>query len=519
MKKRIFALLLALVLTVGLVSGCGSESGNEEGSAEKVFNMAISELPDVLNPTDGTDAAMTYLLALYERMYSIDADGNYDYYLAESCTPSDDGMTYTIKLREDATWSDGTPVTADDLIFTVAYYQTGAPSTVSTLLGGYTANKVDDHTVDLVLDTFVGSFFNDLCWMRLIPSHVFEGNVEAVDGSEKLSGTDVVTSGPYTIAEWNSGESLILQAREDYYRGKPVIDKLNFIVMPDSNAQELAFSTGDLSVLEISNVETYNKYNTADYNMTVFPANKVVHLRFNPDGQGGQGLTDDERNAFALAIDRDELVQTVYGSDVLATPAHSCFVSAQTYYNADLTHEQDLEQAAALAESTGLKDKTVTIIYGNYSAEGEGIATVLQQQLSKAGINAVVQGYDATAYYTRVFHVVFGATDTPEATDWDYAVGFDSGLYGDASSSMVSYSTMGMLGAEASGLMLAAYSNPDDAQREALFKQAQAANDEGHYLIPLAETNVVVAAQKNVTGVDAVKIKPIFADYWVLNVE
>ena len=534
MKKRLFTLLLAMLMVVSMFAGCGSTADSGEAQApaqeqpqaekpaevaEKVFNMAIADLPEVLNPADGTDSAMTYLLAMYERLYNVDADGNYHFYLAESCDVSEDGLTYTVKLRKDATWSDGTLITADDLLFTVAYYQTYVTSVVSTLTSGYTANKVDDHTVELVLESITGSFYDDLCWIRMIPSHVFDGNIDIVDGSEKLTGTGVVTSGPYTIAEWNSGESLILKAREDYYRGKAPIDKLNFIVMPDANAQKLAFENGELSALGISDVETYNKYNNENYNLVTFPAGKVVHLQYNPDGQQGQGLTDDERLAVELSLNREEIATAVYGNDVLASPAHSCFASTQAYFNADITHAQDIEKATALAESSGLKDKTITIIYNNFSAGSEGVAVVVQQQLAQIGVQAVVQGYDAAAFYPRAFHAAFGAFDTAEATDWDYAVGFDGGLYGDASSSMVTYSFMGLLGEAGSGLMLAAYSTADVAQREELFKQAQVATDASHYFPSLVETNVVIATQKNVVGADTIKISPFFADYWALDIK
>lgn len=518
MKKRVLSLCLGTILILSMLMGCSSESGSEE--TEKVFNMAIGEMPEVLSPTDGTDTAMTYLQAMYERLYYVDADGNEAYLLAESCEASEDGLTYTLKLNEDATWSDGTPITSEDVLFTVEYYQNYAQSVVSTLTSGYTANEVNEHTVELVLETPTGSFRNDFGSVRLIPSHVFDGNVDEVDGSDKLTGTEVVTSGPYTIAEWNAGESFVLKARDDYYRGKADIDTLNFIVMADENSQELAFDKGELSVIEISSAEAYEKYSEDDnYNMVTFPAGKVVHLQYNPDGQNNQGLSEDERLAVALSLSREEIAETAYGNEALAAPAHSVFASTQEYFNDEITHEQDLDQAKELVDASGMKDKTITIIYNNLSAGSEDIAVVIQQELTQAGMNVQVQGYDPTAYYGRVFHAVMGAADTAEATDWDYAIGFESGLYGDSSSNMVTRSTMGMLGEEGSAMMLQAYTTPDEEERAELFKQAQVATDEGNSFIPLVETNAVLVTQKNVTGADAVKVKPIFVDYWSLGIE
>ncbi len=521
MKKRILAICMVMLMTITGLIGCGSDAGSEDtqGTTEKKFNMAISEMPEVLSPTDGTDSAMTYLQAMYERLYAEDADGNMHYYLAESYDVSADGMKYTVHLNPDAVWSDGTAITADDVVFTLSYYQTHAQSVVSTLQSGYSVAAVDEKTVEITMERPTGSFYSDLGSVRLMPSHVFEGNIDAVDGSEKLTGTGVVTSGPYVISEWNAGESMVLSAREDYYRGKANIETLNFIVMPEANSQELAFERGELSCLEISTVDVYDKFNTDDYNMTVFPAGKVVHLQYNPDGQEGNGLSDEERNAVALAIDREEIAAVAYGNDTLAMPANSCFATTQKYYNDEITHEQDVEGAKALVESTGLADKTMTIIYNNFAPGSENIAVVLQQQLTEAGMNVQVQGYDATAFYGRVFHTVMGITDAPEALDWDWAVGFDGGLYGDASAAMVSYAFMGLFGEEGSGMMLGASVTPDEAEREAIFKQAQVVVDQANTFISLVETNTVVATHKNVTGVDAVKSKPIFLDYWSLGIE
>lgn len=519
MKKRVLSLFLVAAMAVGVFTGCSSDSGEKEETA-KVFNMPIGEMPEVLAPTDGTDTAMSYLQAMYERLYYTDADGEESFLLAESCEPSEDKLTYTLKLKDDLTWSDGEPITAEDVLFTVEYYQTYAQSVVSTLTSGYTATEVDEKTVELKLETPTGSFRNDFGSVRLIPSHVFDGDVDAVDGSEKLAGTEVVTSGPYTIAEWNAGESMVLKAREDYYRGKAAIETLNFIVMPEENSQKLALDNGEVSAVEITSVEDYEKYSNDDnYNVTVFPAGKVWHLLYNPDGQNNEGLSADERLAVELSLNREEIVETAFGDEVFAMPANTCFASTQEFFNEEITHEQDIDQAKELVASTGMADKTITIIYNNLSPGSEQMAVVIQQELTQAGMNVQVQGYDPTAYYGRTFHVVMGATDTAEATDWDFAIGFESGLYGDSSSNMVTRSTMGMLGEAGSGMMLQAYTTVDDAEREELFKKAQVLTDEGHAFISLVETNTVIVSPKNVKGVDAVKVKPIFLDYWSLDIE
>lgn len=105
MKKRVLALCLIVAMSAGLAVGCGSESGDDGAektdkakkteNTEKVFNMPIGAMPEVLAPTDGTATAMTYLQAMYERLYCIDSEGEYTYFLADSCEGSEDALTYT----------------------------------------------------------------------------------------------------------------------------------------------------------------------------------------------------------------------------------------------------------------------------------------------------------------------------------------------------------------------------------------------------------------------------------------
>lgn len=523
MKRRALAVCLALAMTVGMMAGCGSKDASKSsssGSEAKVYNMAVAAFPDTLNPTANVDVNMAITQALFDCLYATDANGDTTYYLAKSCEASDDGLTYTLTLRDDATWSDGEKITADDVIFTTNYYLQYVSSAVVSLTQGYTCEKVDDQTVEFKLEAPESSFQNDLGSIRLIPAHVFNDDIDSVDGSDYLNSEKLVGSGAYTIDEINAGESYVLKARDDYYGGKAAMETLNIRLMSDSNSQQMAFDNGELSSITISTVDDYDKYNTDDYNLTTFSSGQVIHLQYNPDGQSNQGLSTDERSAIAKAIDRDEIVSTVYGSDEFAKPADSMFATTQKYYDDSIKHEVDTEGAKALAESSGLKDKTVHIIFNTTLENAEAIGVVIQQQLAEAGIKAEVQGYDPTAYYTRVFHAMAGTDKSAaEATDWDYAIGSDSGMYGDASANQLTYSYMGLLGEQTSGLVIGAYGTADETQREAMFKQAQQSVDEEMYWVPLVEETTVIVSQKNITGYDKNMQKPLFINYSAFDVK
>ena len=524
MKRRALAVCLALAMTVGMMAGCGSKdaskSNSSSGSEAKVYNMAVAAFPDTLNPTANVDVNMAITQALFDCLYSTDANGDTTYYLAKSCEASDDKLTYTLTLRDDATWSDGEKITADDVIFTTNYYQKYASGAFISLTQGYTCEKVDDQTVKFTLDSFESSFGKDLGSIRLLPAHIFNDDIDSVDGSEYLNSEKLVGSGAYTISEMNTGESYVLKARDDYYGGKPGMEILNMRLMSDSNSQQMAFDSGELSSIIVSTADDYKKYNTDDYNVTTFSSGQVIHLQYNPDGQSNQGLSADERSAVAKAIDRDEIVKTAYGSEDLAKPSDSMFASTQKYFDDSIKHEVDTEGAKALAESTGLKDKTLHIIYNTTLKNAEAIGVVVQQQLAEAGIKAEVQGYDPAAFYQRTFHAAMGNDKTAtEATDWDYAIGSDSGMYGDASANQLTYAFMSLFGEQASGLVIGAYGTADETQREAMFKQAQQAVNANGYWISLVEENTVIVSQKNIVGYDKNMQKPVFINYSAFDVK
>lgn len=148
MKKRLLALLMAAAMMMA-TAACGSETTTaennttstteqttEEGGSEEAasteeststesndtFTVAISYMPDSLSPqTGGSDDYTSMTRPLFDHLFLENIEGGLDYYLADSLEVSDDGLTYTVHLREDATWSDGTPITTADVQFVADY--------------------------------------------------------------------------------------------------------------------------------------------------------------------------------------------------------------------------------------------------------------------------------------------------------------------------------------------------------------------------------------------------------------
>jgi peptide/nickel transport system substrate-binding protein len=165
---------------------------------------------------------------------------------------SEDGLTITIPLREGVVWTDGTPVTAQDYVFTYEMImadgnavQTRYP--YDTYVESVTA--LDDYTLQIVMNEPYVAWavgFNT----NWLPKHVLEPVFEAegtIDNAE-WNRNQTVTNGPFKLKEWQAASHLILEANNDYWRGRPILDQLFIRIVPDDEAQMASIKAGDVDI-------------------------------------------------------------------------------------------------------------------------------------------------------------------------------------------------------------------------------------------------------------------------------
>ena len=140
--------------------------------------------------------------------------------IAESYEISEDGLDYTFHLRDDVTFHDGTPVTAEDVVFSLETYQASEyqGSQISMMTG---VEAVDENTVVCHLDTPYAPFLQGILSPYIFPKAYYESDPEAV-------ATNPIGSGPYKFVSRTTGSNIILESNEDYYRGAPAIKNITF---------------------------------------------------------------------------------------------------------------------------------------------------------------------------------------------------------------------------------------------------------------------------------------------------
>lgn len=546
MKKRIIALLMAAAMTLSLMAGCAKEEepsdqpdkqtpdvsdadqqkpeADPEPQEEKdTFTIAISYMPDNLAPsTGGSDDYTSMTRPIYDRFYLENDQGGIDYYLADNLDISEDGLTYTLHIRDDANWSDGTPITTKDIQFTYDYYmlRNGRVSWGAVNGQPVTITAKDDKTMEFVLPEPYAYYIVSLSSTVLFPAHVFDGDAQKLmDDQTTYTTPNIVTSGPYTVKEINE-DSIVFEARQDYYRGVPPVKNVVMKVIGSGSTRAIAFENGEIDYMRLTTAEEIEKYSaqTDKYNMYSFSEARLNYLQINPFGPAN--LTEEQRQALFYAIDCQQVIDGAYGTDELAQPANSILTPDISLYDPNCkSYTQDLEKAKELAKSSGLEGKTLVYVYNADRPNMEAVAVVLQQQLAQIGVNLQIEGLDSSTFFPRFFAMLYSSG---QENTWDLGTnGWDS-MRGRTLNQAYSYLNRkdGAWGfSEEIGqkaFKINTLTNPDEAK--ALAAEVQQEALEEFRIYPLTYTNYILVSQKNVTGLDCTPIVPEFADYLGISV-
>lgn len=530
MTKKILALLLALVMVLSMAACSGTDTPDptEPASGDDVvtetrdtFTMAISYMPNNLEPDFASDDYTTITRPIYDVLFAETANG-LEYYLADKFEMADDGVTYTLHIREEANWSDGTPVTVDDILFTDAYaIAKSGRSSYSTVSGeAVTFNKIDDKTLEIVLPVPYNYYATTLSRMPIKPAHAFDNDPQKLlDNPTYYTTPDAVTSGAYVIKEINS-DSIVYEAREDYYRGVAPTKNIVLKVVGSGSTKTIAFENGEIDYMRITTVEELEKYSAQSdkYNIFTVSESRLNYLQVNPYGPAQ--LTDEQREALFYAINGDEVIAGAYGSTDLAQNPNSLLTPDQALYSADTAdYVYDLEKAKTMAEESGLSGMTLTYIYNADRANMEACAIVLQQQLAQIGVNLQIEGMDSSSFFPRFFAVLYGSG---QETTWDLGTnGWDS-MRGDTLNQAYSYLNQAKnawgLTPTCGEMALQINTTADLETAKTLSNELMDVALAQHYIYPLTYTNYIMVAQKYVGGLDCSQVVPEFIDWMGITV-
>lgn len=370
---RDYTLRIGLVLVLALlVSACapapvapsapGSEAATDTGTtdtgseAPSTLRIAIVNDESSLNPYTYQSGypGWNLLLLQFDTLMQLDLDGVPQPWLATNVGYSDDGMTVTLDLRDDVTWHDGEPFTAEDVVFSMNYYRDFPRGRFTTALSALADVQAEgDYQVVITLANPAPSLeLSTFADVPMLPAHVWSN----VDTPEEYTGADAnVGTGPFKLVEYVPDQFYIFEANEDYFAGAPVVDELVAVKFADDAGTLAALRTGevDMIVRPVGPEQIDLLGAQAGLAVAQGPLYTTEMLTYDMDRAPFDNAT--VRQAIALAVDRQDLIDTVYlgyGTVGSAGWIHP----ASPVYNPDAAAVYDPEQAQALLEEAGIVD-------------------------------------------------------------------------------------------------------------------------------------------------------------------
>ena len=432
-RNRILSLLLAGAMALGLTACGASNAGaaaDETGSAavstesassdtaasgEKIINVGVTNTIGSLNPLllNGGEINKYATGLMFLPLMELDADLNFEGMLADSIT-TEDNKNFIVHIDDAATWSDGTPVTADDVVYTAL--RLASPVIGNTAMMYYVfegvgddgfveegaesidgIQKVDDKTVqfttkeEMPITTFENSYAR---YLLTLPKHVIEQySEEELSTADWFNHPDVV-SGPFIVTDFDVDHYISDEANKDYWKGAPKIDKLNIKIV-DGSQLYAGLQSGEIDITQqtMSDIpqEDYESVEALDnvdvvYGSPVTNQSVFIQTKNVPDVK--------VRQAMLYAIDRQQILEELLNGH--GEIVDGFLSSASPFYDDSLTPvSYDPEKAKALLEEAGWDgSQTIRFYVNSGDSTFVNAASIIAAEWAAVGIKAEIQTVD-----------------------------------------------------------------------------------------------------------------------------
>lgn len=388
-------------------------------------------------------------------------------WLAESWTRSADGRTFTLRLREDVHWSDGTPFSADDVLFSFeTIYDPGARAVLATALTvdgrPLAVSSPDPRTVVVTFPATFGPGIRLLDSVTIIPKHKLEAAVRAGTFPQAWSAatppSDMVSLGPFVLARYDAGQRLVFERNPRYWRrdeqgqALPYLDRIVLDIVPDQNAEVVRLQSGQADMLQqslraedlagVRPLVVDKRLQLIELGVSTDPDAFFFNLRpaqWAGDPRGPWMTRDEFRRAISHAVDREAFAETVFLA--AAVPIHGPITPGnRRWFWPDLPrYEFSRAKARALLASIGLENRdddewvedargtearfTVLTYRGNTVLERS--AALLRDELRQVGIAMDVVPLEAGTLHERLIGGSFEAIFFNFQSDLDPALNMD----------------------------------------------------------------------------------------------
>lgn len=418
-KRKRFFFSLTIILTLLIITACGNdpESVDDKTNSDNknVINVGVTYAPSNINPLSPDGLASTYVAnLLFLPLVEVDSNLDFQPMLADSIT-TEDNLTFTITLNEDAKWTDGNDITTDDLIFTLDLMTD--PEVASNyaymfaiiegidddgyLLEGETSIsgvvKKDEKTIELTTkNPTTLQIFQDTIgrYLLTLPKEIIEDIEPSEINTSDFMQHPTVTSGPFTLSEIDRNHYVEMIPNENYFAGDSKLDQLNFKVL-EGNQIAGQMKSGEIDVniplagaIPVSDYEAVQNLETFDTFLGQPLATEYMYMNENVV------LETKVRQAISYGINRELIVDNLLKGAGETTDGF--FQSISPYFNEDITTvEYNPEKSKKLlAESGWDSNQILNLAVLSGDATLEQAANIIADNLGESGINVKIQMMD-----------------------------------------------------------------------------------------------------------------------------
>jgi oligopeptide transport system substrate-binding protein len=456
--KTVFLSLLAIVLAMVLIlaPACSSKT-TTSASTPQVLRINLGGEPDTIDPNQAAWAPdLTLIGQCFEGLLSFKTDGTLTPDIATVIPStsnggiSSDGLTITFHLKTNVTWSDGTPVTANDFVYSIvrevspvlacpyasfyfnivgaqAYYSSGndTPDQQAALAAAVGVSAPDNYTLVIKLNSPQETILDCMALWAVYPE---KASVINQYGNSWTDPPNYIGDGPYILTTWTHQTELVLKPNPNYWGTKPKLAEIDMMEITDANAALAAYLNNQLDIVgvPIGDIKTYmNDSSYANQRLLVNQLGTFA-LQFNVDQAPFNNVL--VRQAFACAIDRNAFVSDVL--DGVGKVTTSWIPPGMPGYdaNAGSQYAFNVTKAKQLLAQAGYSDVSklpaITYTYAN-DTNDTTIAQFLQGQLkTNLGINITLNPEESNTFQSNVnagnFQFAwFGwLADYPDPDDW-----------------------------------------------------------------------------------------------------
>jgi len=390
-------------LAVMLLFGCSAQGGNEnkrstaQQSPTELVLAIGGEPADGFDPTTGWGryGSPLFQSTLFKRDSQLNIIGD----AAVSYSISNDGLIWDVKLRDDIVFSDGVPLTAEDVVFTFETAKENA--SVVDLTNVKRISVLSTNQVQFELIKARSTFIDFLTTLGIVPKHAYSDNYAQ----------QPIGSGPYKLVQWDKGQQLIVDQNEHYYGDQSVFNRLVFLFL-DEDASLAAAKAGKVHVTAVPS--TFSQQSISGMRLEAVQSvdNRGIMFPYQLEGSTtaegfpiGNAVTSDLaiRKAINVAIDRELLVEGVL--EGYGTPAYSVNDQLPWWNEASIIHDADAEAAAQLLAEGGWHDNDedgivekngvkaqFSLLYPAGDSIRQSLAISVADMIKPLGISVQVEG-------------------------------------------------------------------------------------------------------------------------------